>query len=437
MKFIDLFAGLGGFHMAMERLGHRCVFASELDNQLCEIYEKNFGVSPSGDIRTISPKDIPSHDILCAGFPCQPFSKAGSQEGLDCPRQGDLFWNVAKILAYHKPSFFILENVPNLLYHDAGETFKLMKAKLNSLGYVVDEKRFSPHHFGIPQVRERLYIIGSRHGLEYFKWPEAQPSKMDIRKSLDKNPKNAIPISKKIADCLEVWNRFIKEFPRDIELPGFPIWSMEFGATYPFENTTPYSIGNRRLAEYRGCHGESLSSLSPGERFMTIPAYAQTEEEEFPEWKKDFIRKNRELYKQNKRWIDKWMPSIAEFPPSYQKLEWNCRGEERDIWKYIIQLRASGIRIKRPTTSPSLVAMTTSQVPIVGWESRYMTTSECARLQSLDSLRFLPSTPTRIFKALGNAVNSKVVEIIARPLLRIKNSSSVLRNGAHYYERMA
>src|SRR5579859_6180123 len=114
MRFIDLFAGLGGFHLALEKLGHRCVFASELNVELQAIYAENFGLTPKGDIRDVPISAIPAHEILCAGFPCQPFSKAGEQDGFDCPSWGDLFDQVVAILKYHKPEFLLLENVPNL-----------------------------------------------------------------------------------------------------------------------------------------------------------------------------------------------------------------------------------------------------------------------------------------------------------------------------------
>jgi DNA (cytosine-5)-methyltransferase 1 len=149
-----------------------------------------------------------------------------------------------------------------------------------------------------------------------------------------------------------------------------------------------------------------------------LPSYARTRQKRFPTWKRTFIRQNRELYAENKNWIDQWMPAVLEFPPSLQKFEWNCKGEERDIWKYVIQFRASGVRVKRPTTAPSLIAMTTTQVPIIAWEKRYMTVRECARLQSMEGLKHFPTIPTRAFKALGNAVNSHLIELIVNALMK-------------------
>ncbi|MFB9145602.1 DNA cytosine methyltransferase [Halomonas alkalicola] len=124
MKFIDLFAGLGGFHQALKQRGAECVFASELNAHLSGLYEKNFGFQPSGDIREVNLSSIPDHDFLCAGFPCQPFSKAGGQKGLECPQWGNLFDYVVEILELKKPRYFIIENVPNLINHNGGATWK-------------------------------------------------------------------------------------------------------------------------------------------------------------------------------------------------------------------------------------------------------------------------------------------------------------------------
>jgi DNA (cytosine-5)-methyltransferase 1 len=203
MKFVDLFAGLGGFHVALDRLGHECVFACEIDETLRLLYAENFGIEAQGDIRQIHPREVPPHDILCAGFPCQPFSKAGDQQGLKCPQWGDLFDNVIAVLKHRKPAFLILENVPNLARHNRGKTWASMKGRLESTGYKVDERRYSPQQFGIPQIRDRIYIVGSRSNLSSFVWPEPEKgATSDIRKTLLKKPRDARKLSPQVTQCL-------------------------------------------------------------------------------------------------------------------------------------------------------------------------------------------------------------------------------------------
>jgi DNA (cytosine-5)-methyltransferase 1 len=420
MDFIDLFAGLGGFHLALKQLGHECVFASEIDDTLKELYLKNFGIVPKGDIRKVDASEIPAHDILCAGFPCQPFSKAGSQDGLDDPELGELYREILKVVRYHHPKYLILENVPNFEKHNNGKTWEHIEQLLRKEKYDVRIHKLSPHRFGIPQIRERVYIVGSREFLDSFEWPTPDGKPTLIDKYLESKPKDARELPDQVKRCLAVWQEFLDHIPKDEKIIH-PLWSMEFGATYPYEETTPSRMSVKKLKQYRGSHGQPLSDVADRKSlFKLLPSHARRDQKKFPDWKIEFIRKNREFYESNKRWLDKWIPKIKEFPASLQKLEWNCQGETRVISNYIIQMRPSGVRVKRRTTAPSLVAMTATQVPIIAWENRYMTPRECMKLQSMDGpdgLKSLPKSDNKAYEALGNAINVTVAQLVAKELV--------------------
>lgn len=434
MRFVDLFAGLGGFHVALRELGHECVFACEVDRGLRDLYETNFGLAPAGDIRLLQPSDVPEHDILCAGFPCQPFSKAGSQQGFDDPRYGDLFEFVLDIIKAREPRYVLLENVPNLGRHRSGLTWQKIERDLKSSEYDVDARLLSPHEYGIPQIRQRIFIVARPlpRGLGDFTWParNAPDTPLSIRTVLDPCPRGARPLSERVTRCLHVWQEFLDRFPKDEELPSFPIWTMEFGATYPYETATPYAVGEEALRTFRGAHGRALAKLPASDLFDALPSYARTATGTFPHWKVQYISQNRSFYSKHRRWLDEWLPSIREFPPSFQKLEWNCKGMPRNIWDYILQFRPSGVRVKRPTTAPSLVAMTASQVPIIAWERRYLTPGEGARLQSLGDDLILPKTSSKAFEALGNAVNAALARLIAQHLVSEQASGCPLQDAS-------
>jgi len=429
-RFVDLFAGLGGFHLAARKLGGKCVFACEIDAELRGAYEVNYGLKPAGDIREVKIRDIPPHDLLCAGFPCQPFSKAGEQKGWRDAIRGTVFFRIVEILQSHKPRYVILENVPHFIAHDSGNTYAKVKQALESVGYEVRHAKLSPHQFGVPQIRERMYLAGRLGGLSAFEWPEpvAHAHELSIRSVLDKNPPDALPLGEQVLRCLEVWQEFLQTFPEDGKLPSFPIWSMEFRATYPYDVDSLHDVPLKALRAYRGSFGQSLNVRTRREIMQLVPSHARAERGCFPRWKQLFLRQNRDLYKENRGWLKDWLPKVMAFPPSLQKCEWNCQGEERDIWKYVIQLRASGVRIKRPTTSPSLVAMTTTQVPIIAWERRYMTVRECARLQSMDELEHFPKVNAAM-AALGNAVNVTVVTRILENLLTTNTYNVTRKSG--------
>jgi len=160
-KFIDLFSGIGGFRLALEKKGLECVFSSDIDKNVREVYKNYFGEKPAGDITEISEKKIPKHDILCAGFPCQSFSISGKWGGLEDQR-GRLFYEIVRIAQYHQPYVLLLENVKNILTVDNGKVIKTIEAKLDEIGYRLYRHVLNSSHFGIPQSRERVYFVGLR-----------------------------------------------------------------------------------------------------------------------------------------------------------------------------------------------------------------------------------------------------------------------------------
>jgi len=187
LKFIDLFCGIGGFRLAGERLGMECVFSSDIDVP-CQIsYAANFGETPNGDITKVNAEYIPNHDILFAGFPCQPFSIIGSRKGFSDTR-GTLFFDIARILKVKKPKAFVLENVKQLAGHNQGKTIKRILEVLNELGYDVDYKILNALDFGLPQKRERVLIVGIRkEGSQLsFDWNFPKNRKISLEEVLEK-----------------------------------------------------------------------------------------------------------------------------------------------------------------------------------------------------------------------------------------------------------
>lgn len=440
--FIDLFAGLGGFHFALNQLGGKCVFASEIKSDLRKLYEINFPNTPiEGDITSITIDNLPPHDILCAGFPCQPFSQAGKRQGFnDDKDRGNLFDYICDIVKARHPRYIVLENVSNLKGHDEGRTWATIRQKLQALNYeVADPVILSPHQFGVPQHRRRIYIVceNREYGrLNGFTFPKPDNEICDIHSIIDETDKDYIPLKMETRKQLEVWQEFLYNTKKyNGTIPGFPIWAMEFGADYPIEKAPAY-LSAEELRGRKGKLGKTIVGLDLDNCLEQLPVYAQTNKNEiFPKWKINYIMQNREFYKKNKFWLDKWLKKVEDFDNSHLKLEWNC-GENANpiIEDKIVQFRASGIRVKLPNYSPALNLVGT-QIPIFPWvklpdtisgnkknqKGRYMTIREAAKLQGMDNISFGNDTfrlpQSRCFEALGNAVNVQVVCKIVSNLL--------------------
>lgn len=217
-SFIDLFAGIGGFRIAMQAIGGKCVFSSEWDPYAKRTYEMNFGEVPYGDIRKIDPESIPMHDVLCAGFPCQPFSLAGisarnslnTAHGFACETQGTLFFDIARIMKVKRPKIAFLENVKNLVNHDGGKTFSVIKNTIESLGYSFSYKLIDASSL-VPQKRVRCYIICIRDDITAFKFPELKGTPLPLRSILEPDIDDSYTISDKL------WSGHKRRTKRNLE----------------------------------------------------------------------------------------------------------------------------------------------------------------------------------------------------------------------------
>lgn len=394
-RFVDLFCGIGGFHQALSQLGGKCVWACDIDASCRNTYHANYGLQPESDITRIPASEIPAHDILCAGFPCQSFSKAGKRNGFADTTKGTLFFDVLRILDYHKPEFAILENVRNLASHDGGNTWRVIHKSLTETGYSVSERPviFSPHYIGIPQHRERVFILCVRSDkgeVPAFDVNTDNTPVCSVESVLQEDSEisnlNDYRLSNQQIELIDIWNEFIQGIVTE-RLPGYPIWS-----------------------EY----------LRPLDEIKRNTDYTSR-----PDWAKKFIEKNALLYQTNAGFIDGWLMRAKRNPLFFgakAKLEWQAGQTHRpDIWKNILQMRPSGIRVKPSTYFPALVAIT--QTSIVGSRRRFITPRECARLQSFPDTFTPDAKDTQAYKQFGNSVNVEVVKLFARILL---NSSQTL-----------
>ena len=408
-QFIDLFAGIGGFHIALSELGGTCVFASEIDLAAQSVYRKNFEHEMKGPIvgdiiplteKTLS-RLIPEHDVLAGGFPCQPFSKSGAQLGMDETR-GTLFYNIAKIIEKRRPKVVILENVRNLTGPKHKHTWALILRVLRDLGYHVSDipSIVSPHTIppelgGTPQIRDRVYIVGVHVGKQKA-WKMAdepfvfnkellgnwKPTDWSLGNHLLQNDDEIEDLDlHKVSDerlqVIEMWNDFLRRVgaKKGKRLPGFPLWEFAMTARPKIDS-------------------------------------------DMPDWKIDFLKKNSAFYVENKTAIDSWRarhPELKNLNNSYRKFEWQAQDLESER-RGVIQFRPSGVRVKKPDYLPALVAM--NQTSIIGSKKRTITVREAARLQAFpETFTFGDQNPAQSFKQLGNAVSVGTVKFVLTSIL--------------------
>ena len=402
--FVDLFAGIGGFHAALSAMGGECVYGVEIDPAAAAVYRRNWGMDILGDV-TEDASDtamrVPRHDILCAGFPCQPFSKSGAQRGMEETR-GTLYWNILRIIQVRRPAIVLLENVRNLAGPRHQHEWDVIIDTLRAEGYRVSEEPavFSPHLLprergGRPQVRERVFITATRLPKGRGLSNEADPV-ADNRPVSGWEPKawrldEDLPLDAdhEVEGCgltdaerlwIDAWDDFVQrmwEARQGRRLPGFPLWADHW--------VMPSNLDERELAHE-------------------------------PRWKADFMRKNANFYAEYRGVIDEWASMwgvyTEAFPPSRRKLEWQAQDTPR-LWDTVMHFRPSGIRAKRPTYLPALVAIT--QTSIIGSRERRLSPREAARLQGLPEwFDFGAQRPAATYRQLGNGVSVGAVWHILR-----------------------
>jgi DNA (cytosine-5)-methyltransferase 1 len=378
--FIDLFCGIGGFHIALSDLGGECVLASDIDKECQKVYTNNFGIEPVGDITLIQEGDIPDHDVLVGGFPCQPVSNAGKKKAFD-DKRGKLFDEIVRIAKFKRPKIMILENVKHIKKVKECSVYDYIYDQLIGIGYNVQDIELSPHEFGIPQLRKRVYFICTDkeyYGDKKIIFHMQECIKKNIFQTREE-VSNKYDLSDELKLVINTWDKIIKKMEVGQRI-SVPILLEEFHKEYD---------------------EDTFKSLA--------------------DWKKNYIVKNKELYEKYKVDWDKWYEQNKELLTKkviYSKLEWQTgplKGNDT-IWDYFIQLRQSGIRVKRSDNFPTLVAIV--QVPIYGKQQRYLTPRECARLQSIPDDYILHETDKVAYKQLGNGVNSDVIRYLMESILK-------------------
>ena len=381
LKFIDLFCGIGGFHQALKDLGHKCILACDIDKPCREVYKKNFNLEPVNNVKDIDPEKLEDFDIICAGFPCQAFSNGGKKLCFDDSR-GLLFDEIVRIAKVKNPSFMFLENVKHILKVNNGEVIKYIKQKIDETGYELQLFQLSPHEYGIPQQRERIYFVCVRKDIYkenfFLLHDKKKPNFINFLDTCDNVDKKYF-IDGDILNCLESWDKIIKKFKK----------------------------------------GEKISPTIMINDYNKF--YSENEFNQLAAWRKDYITKNLTLINKYKKEFDEFYAENNEILTKrniYGQLDWQCGiiKENDSIFNYFIQIRQSGIRVKKTEYFPTLVAI--SQIPIYGKEKRYITPRECARLQGFPESFIIDSNDKNAYKQFGNSVCVENVKNVIESCLK-------------------
>jgi len=458
---VDLFAGIGGFHAVMKAFGGECVYAVEIDPKAANVYEANWGHSALGDITRDADADldvmtVPEHDVLCAGFPCQPFSKSGAQRGMDEAR-GTLFFNIASIIKAHHPKVVLLENVRNLIGPRHEHEWDVIIKTLRQEGYNVSGKPaiFSPHllppHLGgTPQVRERVFITATYAPNSVPRHPDgsvdvAADGPAPVATMSDRFPRNAesnaplfdpgaevggwklldgglLDDSHAVPGCelaaperlwIDAWDDFTRLMREQTgeALKGFPYWAdawLDFPEASRAMRGAPRPLLDLETGEYGPLSADGLRLPTK----VTRPLI----DKRLPDWKQSHLRRNYDAFEANWReiltWTWRWGVYTDLFPASRRKLEWQAQ-DAKGLWDTVMHFRPSGIRAKRPTYLPALVAIT--QTSIVGPRERRLSPRETARLQGLPDTFVFPGQPhAATYKQMGNGVAVGAVQHVFR-----------------------
>lgn len=404
-RYIDLFSGIGGFHQGVDRVSRdlgletECIFAADNDFYASQVYTLNYGIVSHFNLKDQQVHDlikskIGTNELTCifGGFPCQPFSKAGDQQGFGDVTKGTLFLEIEKLVKEHQPKLVLLENVRNLKTHDNGNTWKVIKNTLKLLDYHVDDYVLSPNNISdIPALRERFFIAA-------YHTKKTRILEMQHIKDKDiKKEQTSIYANNDINQGLDV-RFFDTNSDSDVDMHRINVLEM----------------WNALVENLKEKNRKILTPLWPK---YFLESHTTTD---MPVWKQHIVERNRKWYIENQSIFDCWYNEHKLFydnlNDSQKKFEWNAKDAISNVWEGIIQFRPSGVRVKKPDYIPTLVAI--NQTPIIGLERRYIKPSEISKLYGFKGINFNNQPINQTFKQLGNTVSVDVVEYLIKEMLK-------------------